>query len=40
VLRPCLGPQARGLLAPWQASKWGGFLNAARGQTEGGTRRL
>jgi PST family polysaccharide transporter len=30
-LRPCLGPQARGLVAPWRPGSWRGFLRAALG---------
>lgn len=31
ALRPCLGPQARGLLAPWRPSSWRDFIAAAKG---------
>jgi PST family polysaccharide transporter len=30
-LRPCLGLQARGLLAPWRPSRWREFISAANG---------
>jgi PST family polysaccharide transporter len=30
-LRPCLAPQARGLIAPWRPSKWREFISATSG---------
>jgi len=32
ALRPCLGLQARGLVAPWRPASWRGFILAAKGQ--------
>jgi O-antigen/teichoic acid export membrane protein len=32
-LRPCVGPQARGLFAPWRPSSWREFLVVAGGQS-------